>query len=98
MEQLTTEKECLDLIGKDSIFKFDYACDGVLSYKSVTPTINDGDYKQVTFEVFYDVSDSFFSYDTLENILYKKQLFEVKIGEFNDTYETIYHKKYQGED
>ena len=71
------EKKVIKLIGKKTVLKFKFACDSILYYETVVPDMGDfigEDINTLLVSFYYEQTDTFFAYDTLENILKDKQL------------------------
>ena len=94
---LADENAVINLIGKNTMFKFHFSCDGILTYKAIEPKEMNGNYYNITIDVFYEVLDDFFCYSKLKDTLYGKQLFEVYVTDLGGQSQCIYHDKYKGE-
>ena len=77
------------------IFHFDLRCDGVLTYRSVTPMIMDGDYCHFIVEVF-DQEQVLYQFISFEDLIYKTKIFEViKLPMIsNPQKEVLFHQKF----
>lgn len=96
MAKLKDKKEVIDLVGKDTIFKFKLITDGIATFETVQP-INRGDkgYYSYKLDVFFENNDVMFAYDSLGEFLGDLQMFELTetIEGVNDG-TVIYHEKY----
>ena len=71
---LQDKSQILELIGKETILKFDFMCDNIMVFKTLSPI---RDYKNYEVEVFFESGESFFCYEKLEELIREKQVFEV---------------------
>lgn len=89
---LKHEESIKDLIGRNTVFKFEFMTDGIARYRTVTPS---KDFKEYSIELFIPECGEVFCYDTFNGFLYKYQIFEVKEinrGLKNDKDELIYNQ------
>tara|TARA_R110000850_G_C9753624_1_gene445651 strand:+ start:373 stop:672 length:300 start_codon:yes stop_codon:yes gene_type:complete len=75
------EKKVIKLIGKETVLKFKFACDSTLYYETVIPDMGDfmggDDINTLLVSFYYEQTDSYFEYETLESILKGKELAQV---------------------
>ena len=97
MKELKTQEDCINFIGKETIVKFDYASDNMLIYKSVTPIEIDEEYVNFELSIFCGDGDTFFCYEPLGKLMFKKQIFELKLedpyGKYNTVFCEVYNKE-----
>ena len=91
--KLKTEQEVIDLIGKETILKFDFMSEGLLAYDTVVPKIIDGDLISYEITFFYKELKDFFCYDSLSNFLSEFQIFELAVN-VSGNRTILYHNKY----
>lgn len=89
-----TEKEIVKLIGEDTAFKFELISDNIISYRSIVPEKNTGNY--YTVEVFLKDCPTVFDVDSLSGLLCGVKLFRVVINNIDKTESNIeiFIKKY----
>ena len=77
------------------IFHFDLRCDGVLTYRSVTPMLMDGNYCHFIVEVF-DQEQVLYQFTSFEDLVHKAKIFEVvKLPMINNNErEVLFHQKF----
>ena len=91
-----TELEVRKLVGLNTILKFDYLVDNIVEYKTVQPSLVDGNYINYKLSFFYEDCDTIFDYDTLDGFLGTMQVFEVtEISDSAADYNNIYYNKYK---
>ena len=97
MKELTTQQECIDFIGKETILKFNFGSEGVLHYKTITPLEINGDYFKAELTVFLEDNADFFCYEPLGDLMFKKQIFELRLKDGYSNYETVFQEMYKGQ-
>ena len=94
MEQLKDEQAILNLIGKNNVVNFKYATEGILTYCTAVPK-EIGEYTlYFEIEVFYNLDTTFFDFETLEDLMHKKQVFRVNTKDLIGDREEIYFRDY----
>lgn len=93
MKELNNEAAILNFIGKRTVLEFEHCIDGIVTYKTVIPKEILGEYCFIELEVFIETTTDFLKFETTENVLYKKQVFEVNVIRLSGN-ENLYHKKY----
>ena len=95
MKQLKDQESVLRFAGRKTAFEFMYLVDGVASYKSCIMKMIDGNLYDVIIEVFYEEGRDLLRHEMAEDILYKKQVFQLLLSSrTRNDIDTIYHKKY----
>lgn len=90
-----TEADIVSLIGFETTLKFDYAADGMVTYKTVDPCQADLCSYEIIFYLETDNYPEFFAYDRFSMFLLKYQISEViQILEITGDRKSIYFKKY----
>jgi len=92
-KELANQQAVINLVGKDISLEFQYAASNLLNYETVLPKKINGEYYDFEVSVFYESSEYFSIYETMEDICYKRQVFELKVKTRKHT-KTLYHKKY----
>lgn len=94
-KELANQQAVINFIGKNTCMKFTCAMDGILHYETVLPKYINEEYYNFKVSVFYDSSEDFLDFETLENVCYKRQIFELKlISKETIGIKTMYHRKY----
>ena len=94
-KELASQQAVINFLGKNTPMRFTCAMGGVLHYETILPKYIREEYWDFEVSVFYDACENFSVFETLDNVCYKRQIFELKLLS-KETLEvqTLYHKKY----
>ena len=99
MKELKTRQDIINLIGNDTVLKFDYMSDRVAYFKSLTyQDSEDDDYHKFVVAFFYDEYQDLFCYDTLDGFLKKFPIYQVhkvymsNTNNWNKVFEKTFNK------
>jgi len=92
------KKEVLELIGKDTVLKFVLCHDSCFYFETLVPKHSETEDLHIfSVEVYVDENSDgiFHEFNTLEDILYRNQLAEVRKVYKDSTSKTIFFKQYE---
>jgi len=95
MKQLKDQDSVVRLLGKNTILKFVCLVDSVATYETIVPKFIDGNLTAYRLDVFHHEGESLLDYETVSDITYNRQVFELKVSTpKQENYELLYHNKY----
>ena len=77
-----TKLEVLNLVGKETTVKFNSLIDGIVSYQTLVPFIEDGFLSCYELSFFYNADVAILEFDELGDI--NLELFELNVININD--------------
>jgi len=83
--------EVIELVGKDTVFEFQYMVDSLMEYKTVIPQLRDGYYIHYKVSLFHKTLQPIFRSDTLTGFLDAFQIFELAEIHDNTTKDKVLH-------
>ena len=90
---LKNQQEVIDFIGKETVLKFDYIADSIVTFKTCI-TRNNNIYEVA---LFYEEGMTFFNYDNFYNFMEQMQVFTVyEVCEVTNVRTKLYEEKYKG--
>lgn len=92
-KELANQQAVINFLGKNTAMQFKCAMDSILHYETVLPKYINEEHYNFEVSVFYDTSEDFLNFEKLEDVCYKRQVFELKVKTGKHT-KTLYHKKY----
>jgi hypothetical protein len=95
LNKLINQQAVINFIGKNTGVKFKCSVGGILHYETVLPKYINEEYCHFEVSVFHNSSEDFLDFETLEDVCYKRQVFELKLISNKTTgRNTLYHQKY----
>jgi len=85
------KKEIIKLVGKDTVFEFQFMADSIMEYKTAIPQPIDGEYIHYKVSLFYEELKTIFRVDTLTGFLNDFQIFELIEIHDNTTKNKVLH-------
>lgn len=96
MHEIQNEGDIINLIGYETILKFDFLSDSIMTFNTISPINIDGNYVNFQIEFFIEddiTSLEFFNYDSFSNFLLKYKIFRLcKINDISQ--DVLYKRKY----
>lgn len=93
--KIENEADIINLIGFNTMLKFSFISDGIMTYETIKPILVDGTYYNFEIEFFVeeDKNIEFFCYDSFSDFLIKYKIYKLKYnhGNFNNI---LYERQY----
>jgi hypothetical protein len=94
-KELANQQAVINFIGKNTGMRFKCSVDGILHYETVLPKYMNEEHYYFEVSVFNNSYEDFLDFETLEDVCYKRQVFELKsISKETTGSKTLYHQKY----
>ena len=95
MEQLVNEQAVVNILGKDTVMKFECMMDNVITYKTPYPKWIKDSLTFYELDVFLNDCDSFCDYEKVTDLTFKREVFRLVEINDKDEKQTIYYNPKQ---